>query len=96
MPLTEPRSQSPAKFAAAWIMKRSLRRCGAEPLPPCFPSGYWPGSHKWEARRHTSDLLVCWPLVLAVVVHGWPVPLLWKVLPNEASDTTERQDLVER
>jgi hypothetical protein len=35
--------------------------------------------------------------VLAVVVHGCAVPLLWKVLPNPgASDTTERQDLVEQ
>jgi len=36
-------------------------------------------------------------LVLAVVVHGCAIPLLWSVLPNPgASDTKERKHLLER
>ena len=60
-----------------------------------LPQGKWIlALDRTEWRR--GDTIVNL-LVLAVVVHGCALPLLWKVLPNPgASDTAERQHLVER
>jgi len=47
---------------------------------------------EWKRGKTTINLLV-----LAVVVHGCAVPLLWTVMPNPgASDTTERIELLAR
>jgi len=47
---------------------------------------------EWKRGKTTINLLV-----LAVVVHGCAVPLLWTVMPNcGASDTAERKELLAR
>jgi hypothetical protein len=83
--------------------RQQIRRClDHETLTPqvwtraiaaLLPQGKWVlALDRSEWRRGDATLNL---LVLAVVVHGCAVPLLWKVLPNPgASDTAERQDLI--
>ena len=60
-----------------------------------LPKGKWIlALDRTEWKRGTATINV---LVLAVVVHGCAVPLLWSVLPNAgASDTAERKNLLGR
>lgn len=60
-----------------------------------LPKGKWIlALDRTEWRRGDTTLNL---LVLAVVVHGCAVPVLWSVLPNPgASDTAERQDLLQQ
>jgi hypothetical protein len=60
-----------------------------------LPQGKWIlalDRTEWKRGKTTINLLV-----LAVVVHGCAVPLLWTVMPNcGASDTAERKELLGR
>ena len=60
-----------------------------------LPKGKWIlalDRTEWKRGATTINLLV-----LAVVVHGCAIPLLWSVVPNPgASDTRERKHLLER
>lgn len=83
--------------------RQQLRRCldhetltaqvWTRAIAALLPHGKWIlALDRTEWKRGDTCLNL---LVLAVVVHGCAVPLLWKVLPNPgATDTPERQELV--
>ncbi len=85
--------------------RQQLRRCldhetttadaWTRAMAALLPQGKWVlalDRTEWKRGATTINLLV-----LAVVVHGCAVPLLWSVLPNPgASDTRERKNLLGR
>ena len=85
--------------------RQQIRRCldhetltwqsWARVLAPLLPRTTWTLSldrTEWKRGNTTVNLLV-----LAVVVHGCAVPLLWTVMPDcGASDTSERKELLQR
>ncbi len=85
--------------------RQQLRRCldhealtqqaWTRAIAALLPKGKWIlalDRTEWKRGDTTINLLV-----LAVVVHGCAVPLLWSVLPNPgASDTAERKELLGR
>ncbi len=85
--------------------RQQLRRCldhgtttseaWTRAIAALLPQGKWVlALDRTEWKRGTTTINL---LVLAVVVHGCAVPLLWSVLPNPgASDTQERKNLLGR